>query len=258
MIKGLIIGIGKIIPGVSGSLLAILLGVYEECLNCISHFFKDIKYHFYYLGFLGIGILSSIIFGSRILLFFLNHHYFYTMFFILGLLLGILPNLLKEVKINKKKEFLFLIVPLIFLYLLETFQNTKIFVPSDTFSSYISIFFMGFIEALTMIIPGISGTATFMILGCYDFVLSSFSNPFSIYFFIFFIGVFLGIIIVSIFMSYLFQKCEHKLYLMITSFTVGSLFFLLKDVFFSYQSENILFTIFLFLMGYFISHFFNK
>ena len=52
--KGFIIGIGKVIPGVSGSLLAISLGVYERSIYCISNLRKDLKDTLSYLGFLGI------------------------------------------------------------------------------------------------------------------------------------------------------------------------------------------------------------
>ena len=43
IIKGFIFGIANIIPGVSGGTLAMTMGIYEEMINCISHFFKDIK-----------------------------------------------------------------------------------------------------------------------------------------------------------------------------------------------------------------------
>ena len=42
IIKGLIIGIGKIIPGVSGSMLAISLGEYENMLSAVNNYFKDV------------------------------------------------------------------------------------------------------------------------------------------------------------------------------------------------------------------------
>ena len=38
---GLIIGVGKIIPGVSGSVLAITLGVYEKIIYSINNIFKE-------------------------------------------------------------------------------------------------------------------------------------------------------------------------------------------------------------------------
>ena len=54
--KGLIIGIGKVIPGVSGSLLAISLGVYEEILFRIQNLFQSFKENVRFLLPLGIGV----------------------------------------------------------------------------------------------------------------------------------------------------------------------------------------------------------
>ena len=43
IIKGFFIGVGKIIPGVSGSLLAITMGIYDKLMNSIGNFFCNIK-----------------------------------------------------------------------------------------------------------------------------------------------------------------------------------------------------------------------
>ena len=67
--KGFLIGIGKIIPGVSGSVLAISFGVYEECLKRIENFFHDIRDNFLYLAPLGTGIVLAVLLGSNVILF---------------------------------------------------------------------------------------------------------------------------------------------------------------------------------------------
>ena len=41
--KAFLIGLGKIIPGVSGSIIAISFGLYEKIIDAISNYFKDIK-----------------------------------------------------------------------------------------------------------------------------------------------------------------------------------------------------------------------
>ena len=46
ILKGIIIGIGKIIPGVSGSMLAISMGIYQKMIDSVNNFFKDIKSNF--------------------------------------------------------------------------------------------------------------------------------------------------------------------------------------------------------------------
>ena len=66
IIKGIIVGLGKIIPGVSGSILAISLGIYEKCINSFLNITKDIN-NIIFLFKISIGILISIILGSHIL-----------------------------------------------------------------------------------------------------------------------------------------------------------------------------------------------
>jgi len=48
----MLIGLGKVIPGVSGSLIAVSLNVYEEAIEAIGHFFNDVKKNIYFFLFL--------------------------------------------------------------------------------------------------------------------------------------------------------------------------------------------------------------
>ena len=59
-------------------------------------------------------------------------------------------------------------------------KNDIEFVYIENLKNNLYVILIGFIDALTMIIPGISGTATFMLMGCYEFFLSIFSNLTSI------------------------------------------------------------------------------
>lgn len=43
ILKGMIIGLANIIPGVSGGTMAVSMGIYDKIIHCISHFFSDIK-----------------------------------------------------------------------------------------------------------------------------------------------------------------------------------------------------------------------
>ena len=66
---GIIIGMGAVIPGVSGSVLAMLLGVYEHVLFIFNDYKRNIKQNFFYLLKILIGILLGMaIFGNIILL----------------------------------------------------------------------------------------------------------------------------------------------------------------------------------------------
>ena len=115
ILKGFIIGIGKIIPGVSGAILALSLGVYDKSIYYINNFKYNKKESLKYLLPLAIGIILSIIFFSKIINYLLDKYYVLTMLFFIGLIIGTIPSTLKEV--NKKNYYLVIISFLIFLSL---------------------------------------------------------------------------------------------------------------------------------------------
>ena len=80
-IKGFIIGIGKIIPGVSGALLAINFKVYERAIEAVVNFFDDWKKNLLFITKLGSGIILSIVLCSNGIIYLLNNYRFITMMF---------------------------------------------------------------------------------------------------------------------------------------------------------------------------------
>ena len=97
ILKGIIIGIGKIIPGVSGSMLAISMGIYQKLIDSINNFFKYPKENLKFLIKIGIGIIISIIFFSNIILNCLNNYYLVTIFFFIGLIIGSLGDIKENI-----------------------------------------------------------------------------------------------------------------------------------------------------------------
>ena len=233
VIKGFFIGVGKIIPGVSGSLLAIVFGVYDRVLSIISNFFYDIKNNIKYLFFLGIGILTAIISTSKLLTYLLNNYYIITMLFFIGLIIGGIPNVIKKTKLKFNFNIIYGIISFLFvvsLYFLKVENNNII----NNYPFYIMIL-IGILDAATMIIPGISGTAIMMILGCYNTVLNMFGNVFMLNniknIFPFFIGVILGVIIISKIIFYLLKKYNEQTNYCIIGFTLSSVLLLLLQTF---------------------------
>lgn len=266
ILKGMIIGLGQIIPGVSGGMLAITLGLYEKGIEAISNFFKDLKSNFKFLLTVGIGILISVCLCSKLIKFSLNNFYFPTMLLFIGLIIGGVPSLLKKVKnfnSNTKSNVLIAIIVFILITLLSfvsgnnemNFSNMNIF-------KYLSLIFVGIIYAATMVIPGISGTAIMMLMGYYDLVISMISNftdisstlanlkivlPFGF-------GLALGIIYVSKLMNYLLKKHEIKTYYFIIGLVLSSILVMFIQTFrISFDIKSLIIGIVLFFLGYFIS-----
>lgn len=74
--NGIIIGVGKIIPGLSGSMIMMILGLYERAIDAISNYFDDIVENTKFLALIGSGILISIVLISKLIKVALNNHFF--------------------------------------------------------------------------------------------------------------------------------------------------------------------------------------
>ena len=255
ILKGFIIGIAKIMPGVSGAILSISFGVYERILYIISHPFKikfdDLKFLFFLL----VGAILGIILLCDVLKWCLNKYYFITMCVFIGLIFGGFSEITSEIK-SFKLSYLFL---LIFSFCLVLFVTS---LDSNSGSSN-HYFLMGSIESTTTIIPGISGTAIFMTLGWYESLLETikgvltFSAPIGVSFY-FLSGFVVSTILISWVITYAFKKCKEEAYVCVLGFMSASLFEMISSLFNYFNVFNLLFGILLFSLGYFITYKLNS
>ena len=260
ILKGFIIGIGKIIPGVSGAMLAITLGVYDKAILAITDFTSDKKKNFKLLLLLGIGIISSIIVFSKIINYFYNNHYIPTMLFFMGLIIGGIPGLINKTSYNYKNIIITSMSFLIVTILSFSFINNA-YMLKGNFVDYIILFIGGITEAFSSIVPGISGTALFMVMGIYNIVIEMLANLTNVFYVIdnfllivfFIIGLLLGVILISILVKWLFSKYSSKTYSAILGFCLSNVVILfLKIITYSPSLFGYLIGIPLSLIGYFI------
>ena len=260
MLKGFIIGIGKIVPGVSGAMLAITLGVYDKAIQAFTGFTSDIKKNFKYLLLLGIGIISSIIVFSKIINYFYNNHYIPTMLFFMGLIIGGIPGLINKTSYNYRNIIITSVSFLIVTILSFSFINNT-YMLKGNFVDYIILFIGGITEAFSSIVPGISGTALFMVMGIYNIVIEMLANLTNVFYVIdnfllivfFIIGLLLGVILISILVKWLFSKYSSKTYSAILGFFLSNVVILfLKIITYSPSLFGYLIGIPLSLIGYFI------
>lgn len=260
--KGIVVGLGKIIPGVSGAMLAITLGIYDKCVNAISNFTKDLKNNMNLLFYIGIGLIISIGIFSNLVIFMLDKYYLITMCFFIGLIIGSLPKLYNESQINVKKIDNIIVILLSFIVIVILNNLT----PEHEIkmeANFITIIGIGFLESFAMIVPGISGTALLMLIGYYDLVILRFSQIFNImslfetiqFFIPFGIGMLIGVLIMSKIINLCFKKYPIKTYCVIFGLIMSSIYILVIDVF-KIMNFNALFMSMLFvLIGGIISYF---
>lgn len=253
ILKSFIIGIGKIIPGVSGSMLAMTLGIYEEIIEAITDFFGDTKKHLKLLINFGIGLLGAIIIFSKVILFLITNYYQITMSLFLGLIIGTVFKFSKKLNFNKKNISIFILF-FILIISLAFFSTNLVYVFKPNVLNYLYVMLLGFIDAATSIIPGISGTAIFMLLGSYTFVLETLASPLTLPFILYGLGLIIGIIIISYLMNYLLKKYQTETHMLIFAFSLGSVFLVLLPLLSSFSLS----TLILLLLGTFLGYIFDN
>lgn len=212
-IKGFIIGIGKIIPGVSGALLAINFKVYERAIEAVVNFFDDWKKNLLFITKLGSGIILSIVLCSNGIIYLLNNYRFITMMFFVGLICGGTYNYATGIKCNYS-DVLFMILFIVMLFIISYGNIFNSYEITHEFMDNVVFFIGGVIEVMSSIIPGISGTAIHLILGIYDSILMMISKIFDFQYVImninlyisYGIGMMVSFIICMIGINYLLKR----------------------------------------------------
>ncbi len=172
--KGILIGMGAILPGVSGGMIAASLNVYSELIEALNNFTKTpikavIKIWQYLLGiFLGVlvGFLIIALVYSKIPI--------PTTFIFLGIILSTLPFYIKKVELKTLKFKHYLTAFITALILIATLFLTQSNHNFET--NYLIMIIVGIMLALSLIVPGLSGTMLLMALGFYKPLVNMFKT----------------------------------------------------------------------------------
>jgi putative membrane protein len=237
-LKGIAIGAGAILPGISSGVLCVIFGIYEKLLNCILNFFKNIKYNFKFLFPIALGCFCGILLFGNILKYIFYAYPVQTKSLFIGLILGSIPELLKKACTKQTFKFRYLIYLLAsFLFgLALVFIESKIQISSSSNSySYAFIFLSGLLMSAGVIIPGVSSTLILMLLGIYDAYLISISSLYLPFLIPLILGLSVGCIICMKLIRFLLDKFHTQTFLCIIGFTVGSIFVLYPGISFDIE-----------------------
>lgn len=174
--KGIIAGIGGIAPGLSGSVLLVILGLYQNTITAIGTLFKDFKKNILFLIPLFCGFGIGIIIFSKVIDFLLGNFEMYTRFAFLGLVLGTIPLFYKEVKkegFNKKYYIPIVLSAVVGLSLF--YFNNDLF-PTITNPNFFQSMLLGVAVAGSSIVPGVDSAVILSSLGLYELYVSSLAD----------------------------------------------------------------------------------
>lgn len=164
--QGALIGLGAVLPGISGGVLGVIFGIYKPIMELLSHPFKNFKSHVPPLIPVFIGGVIGFLGVANILSFFLEKYPDPSVCVFIGLITGMLPSLFREAgeQGRSKGSFISMIVCMIVIFaVLIGFQLFSIEVNANFFW----FLFCGFCLALSIIAPGMSFSTLLMPLGLY-------------------------------------------------------------------------------------------
>ncbi len=236
---GFLVGLAMIIPGVSGSTIAIIFKYYNKILYAISNLFKKFKLCFLFLLPIVIGAVIGFAFGFLTIQKLLNFIPFALVSLFAGLMLGSTPTLrdeVKDIKIEKKQILNIIIgfiIPLCLATITILFSDNSLTSANKEllvdFPSIILYIILGFLVAATQFIPGCSATAILMTVGYYKSITDTVSityitnNPSVIIVYLSLIlGFLIGCAVVSNLINILINKFKNNIYFIFIGLSLGS------------------------------------
>ena len=167
-LKGIIVGIGGVAPGLSGSVLLIIFGLYQKTLDALGRLFSDLRKNLGFLLPLAAGMFLGVLLFSKVIDFCLARFEMPTRFCFLGLILGTLPMVWREVRREGFRPRFWGVI------LLAALGGTLLFTvnadsfPQVTEPNLLQKLLLGVAVAATAIIPGVDPAVFLSSLGFYE------------------------------------------------------------------------------------------
>ena len=174
--KGIIVGLGGVAPGLSGSVLLIIFGLYQKTLDALGSLLKDFRKNLGFLLPLVAGMFLGVLLFSKAIDFFLNHYEMPTRFCFLGLILGTLPMVWQEVKKEGFSRKYYAVIALAALAGTWFFTVNPNAFPQVTDPNLLQKLLLGVAVAATAIIPGVDPAVFLSTLGLYEMYVSALAN----------------------------------------------------------------------------------
>ena len=204
--KGIVVGIGGVAPGLSGSVLLIIFGLYQKTLEALGSLFAAPKKNFRFLIPLVLGMFTGVLLFSRVIDHCLAFYEVPTRFCFLGLILGTLPMVWREVKkegFSKKFYGVVLCSAIMGTWLFTVNTDTFPQVTDPTLPQCIAL---GIAVAATAIIPGVDPAVFLSTLGFYEMYVHALAVIELAVLLPMVIGLALGAVGISFVMSQLFKR----------------------------------------------------
>jgi len=231
---GALIGGAMIIPGVSGGTIAVLLNVYDKLIGAISDLRKDFKNSFFYLLPIALGAVVAALALFIPLQYAIDRAPFPTVLLFAGLMVGGMPNLIKDGAKNgfKPLNVLSVVLPLaVVLGICFIPSLGDVNLGSDMHvGGYFLLILIGALGSCALVVPGVSGSMLLLIFGYYRPILEAIKGIITpdfghciLVLFCFAVGLVIGFFSIAKLMKLFLRKFPRGTHWAIIGFVIGSI-----------------------------------
>ena len=168
LLAGVAVGAGAILPGFSGGVLCVVLGMYPLVMELFSHPIRALKKNFLVYILIGIGWAVGFFAVSNLIKFMYARYEVFTVWTFIGMIFGNIPSLYKEAGKKGRSRSSFVSMAVAFVVMFALLFGVSM-IPNVNITPNIGWYlFAGFMWGLSIIIPGLTSSSIMMSLGIYE------------------------------------------------------------------------------------------
>jgi len=234
--RGMLMGTSDLVPGVSGGTIAVILGIYDRLIAAVNGVFsREWKKHIGFFIPLIIGIGLAILVLSQSIHWLLNNYQTPTLYFFLGLIIGVIPFLFRQAGYKENfqaKHYGYMVVSGVLVASLAIFNqgDPEAWGSSLSTVQMVLLFLSGWLASMAMILPGISGSLLLLLVGVYPTVIQAVKELQIGRVMVFGLGVVVGLVITSKVIQWIFTHYPSQTYATIIGLVFGSVIVLYPGI----------------------------
>jgi len=222
LIKGILIGIGAILPGMSGGVLAVVFGIYEPMVRFLANVFHKFWQNVFFFLPIGIGGVIGVVGFSAVVEFAFDKYPAQFIWLFVGFIAGTFPSLFKTAGKQGRKSWHWLVLVIFAAATLAFMRWGETITAGNITTNLLTWLLSGFIFGLGLVVPGMSPSNFLIYLGLYQPMASGIRQLDFGVILPLILGVVLCVLVFAKLINWLFKKAYSFMYHFILGVVVGS------------------------------------
>ena len=257
LVCGVAVGAGAILPGFSGGVLCVVLGMYPLIMELFSHPFKAFKKHWKVYIFILIGWIIGFFAVSNLIKFVYARYEVFTLWTFVGMIFGNVPSLYKEAGKKGRSVSSFISMAVAFIVMFAILFSVAMLPNLNITPNVWWYLFSGFMWGLSIIIPGLTSSSIMMSLGIYESFNAGLAGFKPIVIIPWLIGMLVTAAALARLVEYIFKKHYSEAFHAVIGIVVSSTI-MIFPIFHPYKLSDIFISIACVIIGFIVAYFMSS